>query len=47
MKEDGQFPEQIDSVLSKPPRARELRETLQRLTRKPRPSQGAASKAGG
>jgi len=47
MKEDGQFPEQIDSVLSKPPRSRELRETLQRLTSKVGPpslgSSGAAS----
>jgi CheY-like chemotaxis protein/anti-sigma regulatory factor (Ser/Thr protein kinase) len=32
MKEDGTAPTQVDGVLSKPPRARELRETLCRLT---------------
>jgi signal transduction histidine kinase/ActR/RegA family two-component response regulator/HAMP domain-containing protein len=32
MKEDGEFPAQVDSVLSKPPRSRELREALQKLT---------------
>jgi CheY-like chemotaxis protein/anti-sigma regulatory factor (Ser/Thr protein kinase) len=32
MKEDGSAPEQVDSILSKPPRSRELRETLFRLT---------------
>ena len=31
MKEDGQVPAQVDGVLSTPPRARELRETLRRL----------------
>ncbi len=32
MKEDGSVPTQVDGVLSKPPRSRELRETLCRLT---------------
>lgn len=32
MKEDGSAPVQVDSVLSKPPRSRELCETLSRLT---------------
>jgi CheY-like chemotaxis protein len=31
MKEDGNTPEQVDSILSKPPRSRELRKTLSRL----------------
>lgn len=34
MKEDGETPPQVDSILSKPPRSRELRETLRRLTTK-------------
>ena len=34
MKEDGQLPAQVDGVLSKPPRARELRETILRVTQK-------------
>jgi signal transduction histidine kinase/ActR/RegA family two-component response regulator len=32
MKEDGSLPAQVDGVLSKPPRSRELRETLCRLS---------------
>ena len=32
MKDDGSAPEQVDAVISKPPRSRELRETLNRLT---------------
>ena len=32
MREDGAVPEQVDGVLSKPPRCRELRETLCRVT---------------
>ena len=32
MKEDGAAPEQVDAIISKPPRSRELRETLNRLT---------------
>ena len=35
MKADGELPAQIDGVLSKPPRSRELRETLTRVVRKP------------
>ncbi|HUA38331.1 MAG TPA: ATP-binding protein [Candidatus Sulfopaludibacter sp.] len=31
MKEDGNTPEEVDSVISKPPRARELREVLSRF----------------
>jgi hypothetical protein len=31
MKEDGDAPAQVDGVLSKPPRSREIRETLCRL----------------
>ena len=31
MKDEGEAPSQIDGVLSKPPRSRELRETLNRL----------------
>jgi signal transduction histidine kinase/CheY-like chemotaxis protein/uncharacterized membrane protein affecting hemolysin expression len=31
MKEDGNTPEQVDSIISKPPRARELREALSRF----------------
>ena len=34
MKADGDLPAQIDGVLSKPPRSRELRETLTRVVRK-------------
>jgi len=34
MKQDGDLPAQVDGVLSKPPRARELRETLARLAPK-------------
>jgi len=33
MKEDGNAPEQVDGVLSKPPRVQELRETINRLIR--------------
>jgi len=33
MKEDGDAPAQVDGVLSKPPRVRELRETINRLVR--------------
>ena len=36
MKQDGDLPAQVDGVLSKPPRARELRETLKRLAPKSR-----------
>ena len=32
MKEDGNAPEQIDGIVSKPPRSRELREVLSRLS---------------
>lgn len=32
MKDDGNTPEQVDAIISKPPRSRELRETLNRLT---------------
>jgi len=39
MKEDGALPAQVDGVLSKPPRLRELRETLLRVT-----SDGAVSR---
>jgi len=35
MKADGDMPAQVDSVLSKPPRSKELRETLNRLAHKP------------
>ena len=35
MKEEGDMAENVDGVLSKPPRARELRETLRRLMAKP------------
>jgi len=35
MKEDGDIAENVDGVLSKPPRSRELRETLNRLMSKP------------
>ncbi len=35
MKEDGDMAENVDGVLSKPPRSRELRETLNRLMSKP------------
>jgi CheY-like chemotaxis protein len=31
MKEDGSTPEQVDGILSKPPRSKELREVLTRL----------------
>jgi signal transduction histidine kinase/ActR/RegA family two-component response regulator len=33
MREDGALPDEVDGVLSKPPRSRELRETLCRVTR--------------
>jgi hypothetical protein len=33
MKEDGSGPEDVDGVLSKPPRSRELREMLRRDSR--------------
>ena len=33
MKEEGSSPTQVDAVLSKPPRSREIRETLFRLSR--------------
>jgi len=32
MKEDGNAPEQVDGIISKPPRTRELREILRRFT---------------
>jgi len=35
MNEDGEAPAQVDTVLSKPPRSRELREALNRIGRKP------------
>jgi CheY-like chemotaxis protein len=38
MKEDGSPPTHVDGVLSKPPRSRELRETLRRLTPAPKGS---------
>jgi signal transduction histidine kinase/ActR/RegA family two-component response regulator len=38
MREDGAVPEQVDGVLSKPPRCRELREALCRVTRGRTPS---------
>ena len=38
MKEDGSPPTHVDGVLSKPPRSRELRETLRRLTLAPNAS---------
>lgn len=41
MKEDGEEPAEVDEVLSKPPRSRELRETLFRITQKQRASQVA------
>jgi YesN/AraC family two-component response regulator len=31
MKEDDTLPSQVDGVLSKPPRSREIRETLRRI----------------
>jgi hypothetical protein len=31
MKEDGNAPEQVDGIISKPPRSRELREMLSRF----------------
>ncbi len=34
MKGDGEFPAEVDGILSKPPRSNELREMLGRLTRK-------------
>ncbi len=34
MKEDGETPPQVDGILSKPPRSRELREAMHRLTAK-------------
>jgi signal transduction histidine kinase/ActR/RegA family two-component response regulator len=37
MKEDNALPDQVDGVLSKPPRSKELRETLCRLTETPKP----------
>lgn len=40
MKEDSALPAQVDSVLSKPPRLKELRETLLRLTSDPAVSRG-------
>jgi CheY-like chemotaxis protein/anti-sigma regulatory factor (Ser/Thr protein kinase) len=35
MNEDGEAPAQVDTVLSKPPRSRELREALNRIGHKP------------
>ncbi len=32
MKEDGSGPEEVDAILSKPPRSRELREMLHRYS---------------
>ena len=43
MKEDGEIPPQVDGILSKPPRSREIRETLQRVRRlsdTPKPEAG-------
>jgi CheY-like chemotaxis protein len=37
MKEDDTLPDQVDGVLSKPPRSKELRETLCRLTKARKP----------
>lgn len=37
MKEDGSAPAEIDGLLSKPPRSKELREMLQRVVRKSNP----------
>jgi len=34
VKEDGELPAQVDGMLTKPPRARELREMLYRLGKK-------------
>jgi CheY-like chemotaxis protein len=39
MKEDGNAPEQVDGIISKPPRSRELREMLSRF----KPIKGAVS----
>ncbi len=36
MKADGEIPTQVDAVISKPPRVNELRETLKRITEKPK-----------
>jgi YesN/AraC family two-component response regulator len=33
MKEDRETPSQVDGILSKPPRSREIRETLRRIVR--------------
>jgi signal transduction histidine kinase/FixJ family two-component response regulator len=35
MKEDGEVPPQVDGILSKPPRSSEIRETLERVMRRP------------
>jgi hypothetical protein len=32
MKEDGSGPQEVDAILSKPPRSRELRETIRRFS---------------
>ncbi|MGA9776913.1 MAG: hypothetical protein WBS33_01445 [Verrucomicrobiia bacterium] len=40
MKEDGNLPEKLDGIISKPPRARELRKTLSRF----HPAQPGAKK---
>ena len=40
MKEDGNTPEQVDSILSKPPRSRELREALSRFKPCKKPKKG-------
>jgi CheY-like chemotaxis protein/anti-sigma regulatory factor (Ser/Thr protein kinase) len=45
MKEDGEVPPQVDGILSKPPRSREIRETLQRVTRRRTPAPGDSSEA--
>jgi CheY-like chemotaxis protein len=39
MKEDGEIPPQVDGILSKPPRSKEIRETLQRVLHRSDPSQ--------
>ena len=45
MKEDGSPPTHVDGVLSKPPRSRELRETLRRLTPPREDSRRASAKS--
>ena len=38
MKEDGEVPPQVDGILSKPPRSKEIRETLQRVVHRRNPA---------